>query len=266
VYPTVQIGSVAFPTYGLLAVLGALVMVVILVCFPYKKAPSREDPLYCLIFALVGAIVGAKLLFLISVAPQLFEFFKAEGISLQNLGVFFSGGIVFYGGLLGGILGVYVYARHYEVPRLRLFDSLAFAIPLFHVFGRLGCFFAGCCYGMHVDPPLGLYFPDSPYGVEGSVLPTQLIEAAFNLLLFAFLFIYMRKPRQDGLPTFLYLSIYALGRFVLEFFRGDEVRGIFGLFSTSQWISLAILAVSAWWFYRHVFTKRSAQEEGIDCC
>lgn len=115
------------------------------------------------------------------------------------------------------------------------------SVLLFHMFGRLGCFFAGCCYGREAN--WGVVFMHSlnaPNGVP--LIPVQLFEAAFNLLMLVAILIIRPERKRQGLLLPLYLIAYAIGRFILEFFRGDMGRGIF-LFSTSQWISLFVLPI-----------------------
>ena len=113
---------------------------------------------------------------------------------------------------------------------------IASAIPLFHGFGRIGCFLTGCCYGKTISPHWHLF------GLELDRIPVQLIEASFEFLLFILLlYLSRKKPQINGVTV--YIIVYACFRFTIEFFRGDTVRGIFLGLSTSQWISLAIILV-----------------------
>ncbi|MDR1713814.1 MAG: prolipoprotein diacylglyceryl transferase [Coriobacteriales bacterium] len=262
---SIDIGPVTVPVYSLLALVGAAAMVLVVLRWPYVKAAPRQDVGYSLCYAFIGALVGAKLLYIISAFPEFVAYLRTEGLTLEFFSLLFGGGIVFYGGLLGGLLGVYIYARRYQVPLYSLLDAIAPGVPLFHCFGRLGCFAAGCCWGEETDLPIGVVLASSPFAPHVPLLPVQLFEAGGNLLLFIGLLLYTRRPRPDGLPTFLYLSLYAMLRFILEFFRGDELRGIFGPFSTSQWISLALLAVSLTWFIRHRLEIKKARENPGTC-
>ncbi|MCL1952665.1 MAG: prolipoprotein diacylglyceryl transferase, partial [Oscillospiraceae bacterium] len=113
----------------------------------------------------------------------------------------------------------------------------------FHACGRVGCFCAGCCYGR--EAAWGIAFthaPGAPNGVP--LVPVQLFEAGFNLLLMAAILIFKPERRRPGLLLPLYLAAYAAARFVLEFFRGDSGRGVL-LLSTSQWISLLVILPAA---------------------
>lgn len=117
------------------------------------------------------------------------------------------------------------------------------AIPLAHAIGRIGCFLAGCCYGRIVDTPISVCYHNpiggAPVGVP--VFPIQLVESACNILVFVILLIYTRKRLKAGSVLFLYAILYGIERFCLEYFRADEIRGIFLGLSTSQWISIAMI-------------------------
>ena len=110
-------------------------------------------------------------------------------------------------------------------------------IPFLLFFGRLGCFMSGCCYG--VEAPWGICFPDGGAApAHTPLVPTQLISAAAQLLLFVLLMVVRQRMRGEEL-TLLYLGLYAPFRFVLEFWRGDAV--LLGTLSINQWISLAVM-------------------------
>ena len=161
-----------------------------------------------------------------------------------------SGG-VFYGGLIGATLVAFWYIRRHQLPLWTTCDMFAPGIALGHVVGRLGCLMAGCCYGIPTTKPWGITFTDpfaaanvgTPLGVP--LHPTQLYEAAAELLILGILLVTERKGRPyPGRTFWLYMLLYAITRFIIEFYRGDE-RGAVGMFSTSQFISilLAPLAV-----------------------
>ena len=125
-------------------------------------------------------------------------------------------------------------------------DAIAPAIPFFHVFGRIGCHLAGCCYGMEYHGPFAVTFPFNEFNTESagvSRVPTQLMEVSFNFILFLVLYFYIKNKPKPGRPLGIYLVAYSIMRFSIEFFRGDVGRGGFLLLSTSQWISLALLPV-----------------------
>jgi phosphatidylglycerol:prolipoprotein diacylglycerol transferase len=195
---------------------------------------------------MIGAIVGAKLF-------QLIGFIIRDGSNpgfwtIENWKNMLPGGGVFYGGLIGGLIAALIYIRKNKLDFWEVTDILVPSVLLFHTFGRLGCFFAGCCYGG--EATWGITFTHSLIAPKGvSLIPVQLFEAGFNLLVLIAILIVRPERKRPRILLPLYLMVYAIGRFVLEFFRGDIGRGIY-LLSTSQWISLLIfpagLALLLW--------------------
>jgi phosphatidylglycerol:prolipoprotein diacylglycerol transferase len=133
-----------------------------------------------------------------------------------------------------------------RLPLWTTCDVFAPGIALGHVVGRFGCFFAGCCYGRPTSVPWAITFRDPFANVNvGTPLnvplhPTQLYEAgAEALILFALLFVERKGRPYPGRTFWLYILLYAVSRFIIEFYRGDE-RGTVGMFSTSQFISIVL--------------------------
>jgi phosphatidylglycerol:prolipoprotein diacylglycerol transferase len=159
------------------------------------------------------------------------------------------GEIVYYGGFIGGVIAMLLYCRQYKVPVQPVADLFAPALAAAHGIGRVGCFFGGCCHGIPVNSshPFAVVFPPSyivaPTGVP--LLATQLIEAVCLFIIAVILAIAYKKTAGTGLTACLYGILYSILRFILEFYRGDPARGIYGPFSTSQYISIALFAVSA---------------------
>lgn len=243
------------PFYSLMLLLGAVLGAAVAIGLSKLKRISFFDLLCSVVYVMLGAFVGAKLLFIIVSLPQIIEL----GIGIKSL---FYGGFVFYGGLLGGGFALYLYIRRYRDEKC-LFDIYATALPLGHAIGRVGCFFAGCCYGIPYDGPLSYTYTESvgltPIGVP--LLPIQLISAVCLLILFAVqLTVYLKlgKNRQ-WLNTKLYLIVYPILRFIIEFFRGDTERGMFGGLSTSQIVGIVIVAVTLVVIYRTRKRKTPAQ-------
>ena len=137
-----------------------------------------------------------------------------------------------------------LYCKIKKLPFLKYFDLVMPAVALAQGFGRIGCFLAGCCYGMETDCAIGIVFTDSAFAPNGvKVLPTQLISSALDFLNFAVLIWLSNHKKGDGQVAGFYLVFYSIGRFVLEFFRGDLIRGTVGTLTTSQFISVFILIV-----------------------
>ena len=115
------------------------------------------------------------------------------------------------------------------------------SVALAQGFGRIGCFLAGCCYGKETESAIGIVFHDSAYAPNDvSLLPTQLISSGLNFLHFFLLIWLTKKKKGDGQIAGLYLVLYSVGRFILEFFRGDLIRGSVGELSTSQFIAIFV--------------------------
>lgn len=228
-----------FPMYGVMFFIGVAVACGVAMLIVKRAGIERYDFVYAGVFTMIGAGIGAKLLFIIVSWDAILEY----GIMAAIFG-----GFVFYGGLLGGIFGLWLYTHMYKLPTLRFFEVGAVVLPLGHAFGRVGCYFGGCCYGMPYDGPFAVTYThtlgDTPLGIP--LLPTQLIEATFLALLFVvqlILFIRFTKKGAENLNgkcVLVYLASYSIFRFVIEFFRGDEVRGGIASISTSQWISLGL--------------------------
>ncbi len=233
-HPYIHIGSFSIPTYGLCLVAGALLAFLLLNYTWRFREIRRDDAIYTAFYAVIGGLIGAKLLYLIVELPAIIENPKIL------LGMIF-GGAVFYGGLIGGIAGGVLYTRHYKTDVLDTADALLPALALAHAFGRVGCFFAGCCYGMVCESPISVTYPLGGFAPAGvPLLPTQLMEAAFLLLLCLFLTLRLKKSKKRGEIGGWYALLYGVWRFVIEFFRSDP-RGSLWIFSTSQIISFFLI-------------------------
>ncbi|MBQ5320118.1 MAG: prolipoprotein diacylglyceryl transferase [Oscillospiraceae bacterium] len=222
------------PSYGLMAVIGIIVGVSIL----YYRSVKYEK--YCLPFkdllilcGICGAccVIGSRIVFILSQIPALIKDFSLEVL----LGHIFLGGLVFYGGLLGAICGALIFSK---IRKYNTNDVMDFVVPvfaLFHGFGRIGCFMSGCCYGLKLNEQFVLG------AIHLNYFPMQLVEALFEFIMFFIL----SKKISDGKVLSVYLAVYSIFRFINEFFRGDTVRGIWYVLSTSQIIALIILTVLA---------------------
>ena len=249
-FPFINLGFIKLPLYGLMIVTGILSGGAI--CKKLCAVQNINFYDFIIISAVAGGLgfAGAKLLYLLDFYTPKY-FFKALGNMLlhpKSSGLI-EGGFVFYGGLLGGIAGYFLGIKIAGTNARTFLNTFAFAIPYVHAFGRIGCFCAGCCYGIEYTGPLS---------VAGH-FPVQLVEAE---LLFVFSFVMctvicMRSRNKrctepvevfgmTWIPLFLYYILYySTLRFFLEFLRGDEARGSvnFGVsvsLSTSQLISLIL--------------------------
>jgi phosphatidylglycerol:prolipoprotein diacylglycerol transferase len=197
------------------------------------------------IYIIIAALVGAKLMLLVVD----FDYFVSHPDQLLSL---VRAGGVFYGGLLAALIVGLLLARRYKLPAWTTADLAAPGIALGHVIGRFGCLLAGCCYGRPTDVAWGITFTDpvaaanvgTPLGV--ALHPTQLYDAGAELLILVLLLATERRGRPfPGRTFWLYILLYAISRFIVEIYRGDE-RGMMLGMSTSQFISviLAPLAIA----------------------
>lgn len=262
-----DVSGVKIPAYGTLALIG----ITLALALSFKLAGRYKIPRYHIWYAFayggMGMILGAKLFYGIPFLGELFDLWKREGFAciVQNAGQIFAemfAGYVFYGGLLGLFAGVYFYVKWRRLPALVFADILAVVIPLFHGFGRIGCFLAGCCYGREYEGIFAVRFPVNPYepGIEDvSRFPVQLLESGCNFLLFLFLLLYGRKKHPEGRLMGIYLTVYPVVRFITELFRGDDIRGglkIGNIFlSTSQIVSMILFPIGLILFH-HTFLKK----------
>src|SRR6185503_1138961 len=244
-YPRlVELGPITVYTYGVLLAAAYLLGLQLARIRARKRGLDQNRILDLGIYIIISALIGAKLLLLITD----FKTFKTDPRELLTLAR--SGG-VFYGGLILAVTVALWYIRRVALPLWTTCDMFAPGIALGHVIGRFGCFFAGCCYGKPTTRPWGITFTDpfaaanvgTPLGVP--LHPTQLYEAGAEFIILVFLLATERKGRAyPGRTFWLYMLLYAVSRFIIEFYRGDE-RGAVGMFSTSQFISvlLAPLAI-----------------------
>lgn len=229
-----SIGRFTVHGYGLMIGLGFLFAVILGSMRAKKIGLSADDFTNIAIWVLVIGFLGGKILFLI---VEYRDFFN------DPLSIIKSEGFVVYGGIITGILAIYVYCKVKKLEFLRYIDLFATFVPINQAMGRIGCFCAGCCYGRQTDSPIGVVFPEgclAPAGVK--VLPTQLFMAAGDFAIFAIMLMYTKKDRKPGQATILYLLLYGVGRFIIEFFRNDY-RGSVGILSTSQFISIILIAL-----------------------
>jgi phosphatidylglycerol---prolipoprotein diacylglyceryl transferase len=243
-YPRLfELGPITVYTYGVL--LAAAYLLGLKLAMVRAKARGLDDArvLDLGIYIIISALVGAKLLLLITD----FHTFTSDPKELLTLAR--SGG-VFYGGLILAVSVALWYIRRIGLPLWTTCDVFAPGIALGHVVGRFGCLFAGCCFGRPTTKPWGITFTDpfaaanvgTPLGVP--LHPTQLYEAGAEFIILMVLLWSERKGRPFAGRTFwLYMLLYAISRFIIEFFRGDE-RGNVGIFSTSQFISLLLFPLA----------------------
>ena len=246
-YPRLfELGPITVYTYGVLLAAAYLFGLQLAMRRAKARGLDHNRVLDLGIFTIISALIGAKLLLLVTD----WRTFRADPKELLTLAR--SGG-VFYGGLILAVAVALWFIRRNGLPLWTTCDVFAPGIALGHVIGRFGCLFAGCCYGKQLPEPhwwtvtfkdpFALQNVGTPLGV--ALYPTQLFEAGAEFIILLVLLGTERRGKPFAGRTFwLYMLLYAVSRFIIEFFRGDE-RGNVGPLSTSQFISvlLAPLAV-----------------------
>ena len=234
------IGPVTIHGYGLMIGLGVMAAL-LLGDYRSKKFGLNGDHIYGMTFsAVILGVVAARLLFIITEWKDF----------LQNPMQYLSGaGFVVYGGIIGGALTIYGFCKIKKIDMLAYLDLMIPSVALAQAFGRVGCFLAGCCYGRETDSLLGVVFTNSDFAPNGvKLLPTQLFMAGGDLVIMAVLLWYAAKRPMRGRTSALYLMLYSIGRFIIEFFRNDD-RGTVGMLSTSQFIAVFTLIAGVLGFF-----------------
>jgi phosphatidylglycerol:prolipoprotein diacylglycerol transferase len=239
----VNLGPFTIYTYGVLLAAAYLIGLKLAMVRARARQLDSTRVLDLGVWIIISALVGAKLMLL----AVDFQYFRANPRELLTLAR--SGG-VFYGGLIFAVAVSMWYIRRHGLPLWTTCDVFAPGIALGHAIGRTGCLMAGCCFGRPTDVAWAITFTDpaaaanvgTPLGVP--LHPTQIYEAGAELAILAFLLLTERRGRPfPGRTFWAYMLLYAISRFVIEFYRGDE-RGMALGVSTSQFISLLIGPIS----------------------
>ncbi len=242
-----EAGSVTIYTYGFFIAFGAVLGGLYMWRQGKKEFGLTFDQANTLfVLLIIAGVVGGKL----------FILFERPSYYLRNLTTLFSGsGFVYYGSLLTAIPVMLWYFKKHKIPTLAMLDVMAVVTCIVHGFGRIGCFNAGCCYGVPTDGFFGVVFSDPvcqarPLNV--ALHPTQLYEATLIFGILTFLLIYKSHKKFDGQLFILYLIIYASGRSLLETLRGDLERGfvIQDWLSNSQFISILVIGSSIYFYVK----------------
>ncbi len=261
-FGTIRDTGIPIPVYGIMTALGILFSVILLTRTHRTRNISETIEYgYIGVWAGVGAFFTAHLFFAIAqyrkiiyVVTHLQEIFSDRKSFVIAMGEIF-GGMVFYGGLIGACVGGYIYLKRNHLDIEEYADTIVPCIPLFHAFGRVGCFLTGCCYGKESD--IGFVYRQSIVEQANGVrrFPVQLLESAENIVICIILLVllYRCKNIPHGILLWIYGILYSPLRFGNEFLRGDiQERGYFGIFSTSQWISIVVFGISLLMLFRTV--------------
>ncbi|MEI6083365.1 MAG: prolipoprotein diacylglyceryl transferase [Verrucomicrobiota bacterium] len=246
----IRLGGLEIHTYGVLVAVGFLTGIA-LAQHRARQAGIPTERIGDLgVWLIVAAMLGAKLFHIIFFWNDFSAGWRENGLSSLRAG------FVFFGGFVGATLTGIYYIRTKGLPLWKVADAFAPALALGHAFGRLGCFFEGCCYGTACSLPWAIHYPAPHMLADVAVHPTQLYEAAGNLAIFAWLATYRKK--YDGQVWWLYMMAYGVLRFTIEFFRGDYSTHAFGVFTSAQYIAVGLVSVALFFQFRFGRARQTA--------
>ena len=271
-------GTFRIATYGFMIMCGFLASLFIARRRCARLGMNPDALLDVALATLIVGVVGARL-FYVFVEPQVFrsnwlEFFRID-----------HGGLIFYGGIIGGAAGLLASAAWKGLPLRRTLDVIMGVTPLGHAFGRVGCFMNGCCYGKVTESWVGVQFPRVVDPVTGqvtgsaaylaqleqaiipasaehslSLYPTQLFAVGYNLLIFLFLAWMLKRRWRNGEIAWLWGILYGTARFCNEFYRGDVPR-VAGDMTVAQWVCIPVVAIG---FTAFLWSRRKPYEPLAD--
>lgn len=233
-YPVLfEIGPLRIYTYGLMMAIGILVAILVARKLAPKISVDPEKMTDMAMFAVLGGLVGAYVNYIISYD---WSRFKADPLSVLR---FWNEGLVFLGGLIGGLVFAIIFIRRQKWSFWEIADICAISVPLAYGFGRIGCFFAGCCYGETCELPWAITVP----GQMVARHPTQLYSMLLGFGLAAFAYFFRPKRRFAGQSFLFYIFFYGLGRGIIEFFRIEPT--VFGTnLSVAQFTGILLMVVA----------------------
>lgn len=260
-----KIGNFPIGTYGVLIALGLLLGIFLAVWRGRQVGVDADVILDLAFYVVLSGIVGSRILFIL----LNFEAFLSEPLTY----LLARDGFVFMGGLLLAVPVVIWYLKKKKQDIWQVLDVIAPSAALGHVFGRIGCFFAGCCYGKVCSPTLlwAVRFPKGslPYyeqvqhGIINAtaqttlpVHPTELYHSLTNFIVFVLLMLLWRKRTFKGQIFISYIFLYSVMRFIVEFFRGDKMHFLLGYFTTTQ-ISCTVIGIASIYLYLYVKKKQA---------
>lgn len=228
-FPYVEIAGIKLPTFPLIILIAIFATIVIYITSSRYPTAYTSDLMKKIVPILLGTAIGARVTSAITLIPV------SNNPFWYNL---LFGGAVFYGGLVGGCLGLALICMKKKQPFFEYTDVVFTLFPFSHAICRFGCFLNGCCYGRAYSGIFSVLYP-----VDGDrihVFPTWFLESFFCVALFIF-FQYVLRTNIRGIRTAIYFIFYSVFRFFIEYARGDEIRGFWGVLSTSQIISFFTL-------------------------
>ncbi|KPK63996.1 MAG: hypothetical protein AMS21_06400, partial [Gemmatimonas sp. SG8_38_2] len=266
-----EFGGIQFTSFGLMLGLSFLSAGWV-ASLEFKRTGYGKDVAWSLLMgALIGGIVGAKLYYAFLNWPLL--------VRAPFQTIFSRAGLVWYGGLLGGSIGVTYMLRREKLQFWNVADVAALSVPFAYAVGRIGCFLVGDDYGRPTESWVGMAFPKgSPPSTAGNmrdyfgvdipesvpdwevlrVFPTQVFEVVISFMIFALLWRLRKHPFRAGWLFMLYLMLAGMERMFIEFFRAKDDRFL-GPFTLAQLISLALIVIGGYGAWTFSQVRRARQ-------
>ncbi|HEX3626769.1 MAG TPA: prolipoprotein diacylglyceryl transferase [Verrucomicrobiae bacterium] len=254
-------GPVTIHWYGIMIALAFLAGLWTATLRARREKIPAERIADVVLWLMVGSIIGARTVYVTTYWQEEFA-----GQPITEIFAVWHGGLVYYGGLIGGVAGGFAYVHWKKMPIWKTADVLAPSIALGSFFGRMGCLLNGCCYGRSTDLPWAITFTNPlAHDLSGTPLnvplhPTQIYDGVLNLGLYAFLAWLFRRKKFDGQIFATYLICYAILRSTVEYFRGDYsgLHYHFGL-TPAQWISVPMFIIGL--FLAAILSRRTAPHQ-----
>lgn len=226
----ISIGPFTIHTYGVMMALGFLAGLGNWILLGLRIGRNSQFCTDLMFWVMASGILGARIAYVF----ENWQDYAADPLTIVRID---QGGLIFYGGFVASGIAVFVFSRRHKISLPSLTDFVVTSVPIAHALGRIGCFLNGCCFGACTSSSWGVHFSkhsipwysqvragvinaDVPSSL--AVHPVQLYEAAFNVLVYGVLVWLFRRRLRQGVVTAAYLMLYAIGRFLLEFFRGDR--------------------------------------------
>lgn len=226
----IKVGALTIYSYGFMLAVAFLIGALLARAEARRKGINPDIVFDLVLFIAVGGIIGARLFYVVG---HLQQFARSPLSALA----FWQPGLIFYGGLLGGVIAVLLFVRAKNLFVWDIADVLAPSLALGYAIARIGCFLNGCCYGGPCNLPWAVNFFDVPRH------PTQLYSSLYSLVIFVILWFSRKKITKPGVLFWLYLLMYSVARFAVEFLRTSQ-RVVLGI-SAAQIISILVFLMSA---------------------
>ena len=250
-----EVGGVTVYSYGAMIALGSIAGVAYMAVRGKKEVGLTFDQANALFICIfVAAFIGGKV----------FLFFEDASYYLKYPMKLITGrGFVFYGSFLFTIPTMLLFFKKQKLDTYKMLDVMAITTCLVHIFGRLGCFLAGCCHGRPTDSVIGITFTDAACYADPlntPLFPSQLMEAGYILVIMIILLFIRERRKFYGQLFLLYIMFYAIGRSILEIYRGDSARGfiIKDYLSHSQLIAIILFGTGAYVYIKLAKKNKAA--------